>query len=120
MTEFITRNYGNKEYEVIIKTDNKEHYMASQEFARKLIDHAKPVTDNNVGSKWIPGKQPPKEWKDEKGDAINFIAVIPGIGIDIANWIEPTRCWFCLGVPCKVTHWMPLPEPPKEDSDEVH
>ena len=65
--------------------------------------------------KWIPGKKPPKEWKDKKGDAINFLAVIPGMGIDIANWIEPTRCWFCMGVPCKVTHWMPLPEPPKED-----
>lgn len=64
---------------------------------------------------WIPGKKRPKEWKDEKGDAINFLAVIPGVGIDIANWVEPTRCWFCMGVPCKVTHWMPLPEPPKED-----
>ena len=26
MTEFITRNYGNKEFEVIIKTDSEEHY----------------------------------------------------------------------------------------------
>lgn len=63
--------------------------------------------------KWIPGRKPPKEWKDKNGDAINFLAVIPGTGVDIANWIEPTRCWFCMGVPCKVTHWMPLPEPPK-------
>ena len=44
MTEFITRNYGQKEFEVIIKTDNKEHYKATQDFARKLIDHAKPQT----------------------------------------------------------------------------
>lgn len=50
MTEFITRNYGNKEYEVIIKTDSHEHYKATEDFARRLIDHAKPVTDNNVGS----------------------------------------------------------------------
>lgn len=64
---------------------------------------------------WIPGNKPPKEWKDEKGEAINFLAVIPGMGIDIANWIEPTRCWFCMGVPCKVTYWMPLPEPPQEE-----
>lgn len=116
MTEYISRNYGNKDYEVIIKTDSYEHYAESVAFARQLIDHAKPVTDNNVGYKWIPGKQPPKEWKDEAGDAINFLAVIPGMGIDIANWIEPTRCWFCMGVPCKVTHWMPLPELPKEKS----
>ena len=45
MTEFITRNYGQKEFEVIIKTDNKEHYKATEDFARKLIDHAKPQTN---------------------------------------------------------------------------
>lgn len=69
----------------------------------------------SLNPQWISGKKPPKEWKDEKGDAMNFLAVIPGIGVDIANWIEPTRCWFCMGVPCKVTHWMPLPTPPKEE-----
>lgn len=45
MTEFITRNYGNKEYEIIIKTDSKEHYKATEDFARRLIDHAKPKTN---------------------------------------------------------------------------
>ena len=45
MTEFITRNYGNKEFEVIIKTDSKEHYKETQDFVRKLIDHAKPQTN---------------------------------------------------------------------------
>ena len=43
MTEFITRNYGNKEFEVIIKTDSKEQYKAAEDFARKLIDHEKPT-----------------------------------------------------------------------------
>ena len=45
MTEFITRNYGNKEFEAIIKTDSEEHYKETQDFARKLIDHAKPQTN---------------------------------------------------------------------------
>ena len=45
MTEFITRNYGNKEFEVIIKTDSEEHYKETQDFARKLIDHTKPQTN---------------------------------------------------------------------------
>lgn len=44
MTEFITRNYG-KEFEVIIKTDSKDHYKQAEEFSRKLIDHAKPQTN---------------------------------------------------------------------------
>ena len=45
MTEFITRNYGQKEFEVIIKTDSKDHYKQAEEFSRKLIDHAKPQTN---------------------------------------------------------------------------
>ena len=45
MTEFITRNYGQREFEVIVKTDNKDHYKAAEDFARKLIDHAKPQTN---------------------------------------------------------------------------
>lgn len=43
MTEFITRNYGNENFEIIIKTDSKEHYKATENFARWLIDHAKPT-----------------------------------------------------------------------------
>jgi hypothetical protein len=45
MTEFISRKYGNEGYEVIINTDCHEHYRASEEFARRLIDHAKPMTN---------------------------------------------------------------------------
>ena len=45
MTEFISRNYGNEGYEIIIKTDSHEHYRATEEFARRLIDHAKPATN---------------------------------------------------------------------------
>ena len=45
MTEFITRDYGQKEFEVIIKTDSKDHYKQAEEFSRKLIDHAKPQTN---------------------------------------------------------------------------
>ena len=45
MTEFVTRNYSQKEFEVIIKTDNKDYYKATEDFARKLIDHAKPQTN---------------------------------------------------------------------------
>lgn len=45
MTEFITRNYGNEAFEVIIKTDSKEHYKATEDFARRLIDHEKPMTN---------------------------------------------------------------------------
>ena len=45
MTEFISRNYGNEGYEIIIKTDNHEHYKATVDFAKRLIDHSKPATN---------------------------------------------------------------------------
>ena len=45
MTEFISRNYGNEGYEIIIKTDSHDHYRATEEFARRLIDHSKPATN---------------------------------------------------------------------------
>lgn len=64
---------------------------------------------------WIPGGKPPKEWKAENGDAINFLIVTAANRlIDIGNWVEPMGMWFCMGLPCTVTHWMPLPKMPKE------
>ena len=45
MTEFISRNYGNEGYEIIVKTDSHEHYKAAESFARRLIDHSKPMTN---------------------------------------------------------------------------
>lgn len=46
MTEFITRVcHAEESYEVIIKTDSADHYEATQAFARRLIDHAKPMTN---------------------------------------------------------------------------
>ena len=45
MTEFISRNYGNEGYEIIIKTNSHEHYRATEDFARRLIDHTKPATN---------------------------------------------------------------------------
>ena len=45
MTEFISRNYGNEGYEIIIKTDSHEYYKATEDFARRLIDHSKPKTN---------------------------------------------------------------------------
>ena len=45
MTEFITRNYGGKNFEICIKTDSKEHYKIAEDFARRLIGHAKPMTN---------------------------------------------------------------------------
>ena len=45
MTGYISYKYSKEGYEIIIKTDNHEHYRASVDFAKRLIDHSKPATN---------------------------------------------------------------------------
>lgn len=67
---------------------------------------------------WESGKNPPEKWKDEDGDAINYLVVTAANGeIDIGNWVEPIGSWFVLGLPCTVTHWMPLPHLPMGETE---
>ena len=69
--------------------------------------------------KWISAKEPPQEWKDANGTLINYLVYMPEYGeygVDIGNYLGPAETWVCMGHPCKVTYWMPLPEPPKEEN----
>lgn len=119
MTEFISRKYGNEGYEVIIKTDSEADYKSAEEFARKLIDHAKPVTDNNVGGKWIPVTLRLPE-KDGTYIVRTTTGAVTTARFYTAQTYPPTNYrpysynrsaqWSHNR---NVTHWMPLPEPPK-------
>ena len=67
--------------------------------------------------KWISAKTPPTKWKEDGStkDLINYQIYSPEYGVDVGNWLEPAGVWCIFGMPVKsVTHWMPLPEPPKE------
>lgn len=117
MTEFISRKYGNEGYEVIIKTDCHEHYQASEEFARRLIDHEKPVTDNNVSGKWIPLSEGyPDLIPCNAGTAYSEAVIVWTLGKkamlavwDGIDFLCAAEYWGAEGD--TVTHWMPLPEP---------
>ncbi len=68
------------------------------------------ATDNDVGCKWIPvTERPPRE-----EDANEFG--------EILVWLRSTKTdalwkWRrALDHPEAISHWMPLPEPPKEDA----
>lgn len=158
MTEFISRNHGHECYEIIIKTTSHEHYKATEDFARRLIDHAKPVTDNNVGHKWIPVTErlpepetevlilaERKSYSFKEGRVTTHHTVTTGMyedgskNTEDSNWWWETdgfeydeeldayiipECWWewkhYIDDECHnyaiydvVTHWMPLPEPPK-------
>ena len=73
------------------------------------------ATDTNDGCKWIPASKPPEGWQTENGGLTNFLIFMPEYGVDVGEYFEPAKRWLCLGFPCNVTHWMPLPEPPKEE-----
>ena len=65
--------------------------------------------------KWIPVTE---RLPELHGDFITAIAFEDGdILIDISVWYG--KCWETLsGEKCNVTHWMPLPEPPKEGAED--
>lgn len=101
MTEFISRKYGNEGYEIIIKTDIHEHYRATEDFARRLIDHAKPVTIQ----RWIPVS----ERLPEQGQEVIVYdgGVLKPKVFCYLFWNKDYNSW------ARITHWMPLPEPLK-------
>ena len=86
--------------------------------AVKVLGQANSVLREKV-PEWIPcSERLPDKYVDASGDLINFMAYMPEYGVDIANYSSQAKTWFCLGVPAKVTHWMPLPEPPEEVRDD--
>lgn len=58
----------------------------------------------------------PELWKNERtGELVNYIVRSPYFGVDIGNYHKEAGTWLCMGLPCTVTHWMPLPEAPEEE-----
>lgn len=68
------------------------------------------ATDNHVGGKWIPvTERLPKNGEVVLCNTIYFVEVL--------QWAERVETWcgqYQGYHKSHVTHWMPLPEPPKE------
>lgn len=58
-------------------------------------------------TRWIPVS----ERLPEGIDACNYIVSIENYGVDIATYVPSVKGWYCLGVPCKVIAWKPMPKP---------
>lgn len=57
----------------------------------------------------------PEIWRnDETAELVNYMIYSPDFGVDIGNYHATAKKWLCIGLPCTVTHWMPLPEAPRE------
>ena len=67
--------------------------------------------------KWISvDDRLPEVWINEEDDVlVNYMIYSPDFGVDIGSYHAKAQRWVCMGLPCSVTHWMPLPEPPKEN-----
>ena len=67
-------------------------------------------------SQWISVEDRlPEAWKNEEDNTlINYMIYSPDFGVDIGSYHAQAKRWVCMGLPCSVTHWMPLPEAPEE------
>ena len=65
--------------------------------------------------RWIPvAERLPEVWRnDETAELVNYMICSPDFGVDIGNYHAKAKKWLCMALPCTVTHWMPLPEPPE-------
>ena len=65
--------------------------------------------------RWIPVEERlPEVWRnDETAELVNYMIYSPDFGVDIGNYHAKAKKWLCMALPCTVTHWRPLPEPPE-------
>ena len=61
---------------------------------------------------WIPANEPPKEYRDEYGELIPFLVCEDGTEYPFRAMYDG-KSWGDGLFAIPVTHWMPLPEPPK-------
>ena len=77
------------------------------------------ATDTNVGSKWISveDEMPHAEYGESDNVlTINRVGICKVLYFDGGCWCYPTGEPVVCGNPrWRITHWMPLPEAPKED-----
>lgn len=68
--------------------------------------------------RWIPvTERLPELWRnDETAELVNYMIYSPDFGVDIGNYHAKAKKWLCMALPCTVTHWMPLPEAPREEA----
>ena len=70
------------------------------------------ATDNNVGHKWIPVKERLPEFGN-RVIATDGVVVGEMYISNMKNWYRYTGVSWRLFADTRITHWMPLPEPPK-------
>lgn len=84
------------------------------DYLREIIESV-PAADVVPAAQWIPiTERLPEKWLDDAG-MVNYMIYSPDFGVDIGCYHAEAKKWLCMALPCTVTHWMPLPEPPEMD-----
>lgn len=78
----------------------------SEQFAERLYN-----AGYRKQSGWISAENPPDEYRDEYGELIPFLVCCQGTVYPFRAMYDGTNWGDGISV-LKVTHWMPLPEPP--------
>lgn len=79
--------------------------------------YAEEISVAQERTRWIPvTERLPEVWRnDETAELVNYMIYSPYFGVDIGSYHAEAKTWLCMALPCTVTHWMPLPEPPEEE-----
>lgn len=98
-----------------LRSEN-EALRAELEWKQKEIELAR----RREMQQWISVKdRRPEEWIDDDNNTyINYLIYMPyfkAVGVGIYN--DDEESWLFRGVEVKVSHWMPLPDAPKEESN---
>lgn len=82
------------------------------EWKRKLVNALQGYR-KQIEAEWIRAENPPEEYRDECGELIPFLVCCQGTVYPFRAMYDGANWGDGIGV-LKVTHWMPLPEPPEE------
>lgn len=97
----------------------REKHSALLKQNEELRDAAAQVTklaaEAAVERDWISvDDRLPEVWRnDATAELVNYMIYSPDFGVDIGSYHAKAKKWLCMALPCTVTYWMPLPEPPK-------
>lgn len=89
------------------------------DLVEKLTDrcarYAEEIAVLQEREKWVPvTERLPEVWRnDETAELVNYMIYSPDFGVDIGNYHAKAKKWFCMALPCTVTHWRPLPDGPE-------
>lgn len=100
----------------ILNPEHREHY----ESIDPVNEACRMGMEALERTRWIPcSEKLPEEWIDNDDNTyINYLIYMPYLkAADVGVYNGDEESWLFRGVEVKVSHWMPLPDAPEEESN---